>query len=207
MAKQIDWEAIEKAYRANVLSLREIGREHNVSDTAIRKRAKAEGWVRDLGEKVRERTKDKLVRSLGSRLGSQEQQARTDEEIVEAASETQASVVSIHRRDIATGRKLVSTLFGELMESTEQRHEIEEAIEEEVEDDAPSTKARRRAAMLKAVSLPSRASAALSLAGAMKHLVYLERQAFSIDTGADDGEVPASVKVRVVDASEPEPDA
>jgi hypothetical protein len=204
MAKEVDWEAIERAYRPGVLSLREIAREHGVSDTAIRKRAKAEGWVRDLVEKVKARTKDKLVRSLGSQGGSHEQQVRTDEEIVEAASTTQASVVQIHRRDIATGRKLVSVLFGELMESTENRHEIEEAIEEEVEDDAPAAKAKRRAAMQKAVSLPSRAAAALSLAGAMKHLVFLERQAFSIDGNADDGDVPASVKVKVVDASEPD---
>lgn len=207
MAKKIDWEAIEKAYRANVISLREIGREHDVSDTAIRKRAKADGWVRDLGEKVKERTRDKLVRSLGSHEGSHEQQARTDEEIVEAASVTQASVVKVHRRDIAHGRKLVSILFGELMDSTASRHEIEETIEEELEHDAPATKAKRRAAMLKAVSLPSRAGAALSLAGAMKHLVFLERQAFSIETGADDGDAPASVKVKVVDASEPDTDA
>lgn len=207
MAKEVDWEAIQVAYRANVLSLREIGREHGVSDTAIRKRAKADGWVRDLAEKVQARTKDKLVRSLGSHEGSREQQARTDEEIVEAAAVTQASVVQIHRRDIAAGRTLVGALFGELMRATEQRHEIEEAVEEEVEHDAPATKARRKAAMLKAVSLPSRASAALSLAGAMKHLVFLERQAFSIETGADDGDAPASVKVKVVDASEPDTDA
>lgn len=207
MAKDTDWEAIERAYRPGVVSLREIAREHGVSDTAIRKRAKAEGWVRDLVEKVKARTKDKLVRSLGSQSGSHEQQVRTDEQIVEDAATTQASVVQIHRRDIASGRRLVSVLFGELMSSTEQRHDIEEAIEEDVENDAPATKAKRRAAMMKAVSLPSRAGAALSLAGAMKHLVYLERQAFSIETGADDGEAPASVKVQVVDAGEPEPDA
>lgn len=207
MAKETDWEAIEAAFRANVLSLREIGREHGVSDTAIRKRAKADGWVRDLAQKVKERTKDKLVRSLGSQEGSREQRARTDEEVVEEASATQASVVQLHRRDIAAGRKLVSVLFGELMESTERRHDIEEAIDEDVENDAPSTKAKRKAAMLKAVSLPSRAGAALSLAGAMKHLVFLERQAFSIESGADDGDAPASVKVKVVDASEPDADA
>lgn len=207
MARDIDWEAIERDYRAGVVSLREIGRAHGVSDTAIRKRAAAEGWTRDLAPKVQARTKDKLVRSLSSQSGSHEQQARTDEEIVEAASTTQASVVQIHRRDIASGRKLVSVLFSELMESTEKRHEIEEAIEEDVENDAPATKAKRRAAMQKAVSLPSRAGAALSLAGAMKHLVYLERQAFSIESGAEDEEAPASVKVRFVDASEPEPNA
>lgn len=206
MAKETDWEAIEAAFRANVLSLREIGREHRVSDTAIRKRAKAEGWVRDLAAQVQARTADKLVRSLGSQEGSHKQRARTDEEIVEEAATTQAAVVQVHRRDIAAGRKLVSTLFSELMETTERRDEIEEAIEEEVAKDAPSTRARRRAAMQKAVSLPARASAALALAGSLKHLVFLERQAFSIDSTTGDDEAPASVKITIEDASIPDAD-
>ncbi len=37
-----DWEAIESAYRAGVMSLREIASQHGISDTAVRKRAKKE---------------------------------------------------------------------------------------------------------------------------------------------------------------------
>ena len=36
-----DWEAIETAYRAGVMSLREIASLHGISEGAIRKRAKA----------------------------------------------------------------------------------------------------------------------------------------------------------------------
>lgn len=39
MAKP-DWEAIETAYRAGVMSLREIASQHGISEGAIRKRAK-----------------------------------------------------------------------------------------------------------------------------------------------------------------------
>lgn len=39
MAKP-DWEAIESAYRAGVLSLRDIGDKYGVTEGAIRKRAK-----------------------------------------------------------------------------------------------------------------------------------------------------------------------
>ncbi|CZW65294.1 Uncharacterised protein [Enterobacter hormaechei] len=35
-----DWEAIETAYRAGVMSLREIASQHGISEGAIRKRAK-----------------------------------------------------------------------------------------------------------------------------------------------------------------------
>lgn len=201
-AKTTDWEAIERQYRAGVVSVREIGREHGVSDTAIRKRATAENWERDLTGKVKERTRVKLVRSSSSHDGSHEQRAQTDAEIIEEASETQVTVVKTHRRDIAIGRRIVSTLFGELMEATEQRHEIAEAVEEATAKDKDG---KRRAMMHRAVALPSRAATAQSLANAMKTLVTLERQAFNIETDASDEEVPVSVRVQIEDASIPEP--
>ncbi|MGN9452004.1 terminase small subunit [Klebsiella grimontii] len=48
-----DWEAIESAYRAGVLSLRDIGEQYGVTEEAIRKRAKKFGWVRKAGTQVR----------------------------------------------------------------------------------------------------------------------------------------------------------
>jgi hypothetical protein len=208
VAKETDWEAVEREYRAGVVSLREIGRAHGVSDTAIRKRAAAEGWVRDLIAKVKERTRDKLVRSAGSHEGSHEQQVRTDAEIVEQASDTQVTVVKTHRRDIALARDVVGSLYRELAEASARREELADAVEDEIAKDSSSTKARRRTAMMKALSLPSRASAALALAGAMRHLVGLERQAFNIESGdSEDDAPPAPVKVTIEDASVPDADA
>jgi hypothetical protein len=43
-----DWSAVRVAYEAAEISVREIGRQHHVSDTAIAKKAKAEGWHRFL---------------------------------------------------------------------------------------------------------------------------------------------------------------
>jgi hypothetical protein len=41
-----DWEKISGHYRAGTRSLRDIGKEYGVTEGAIRKRAKAEGWPR-----------------------------------------------------------------------------------------------------------------------------------------------------------------
>ena len=46
--KQTDWEALEAEYRAGAASIRELARKYDVSDTAIRKKAKADNWERDL---------------------------------------------------------------------------------------------------------------------------------------------------------------
>ena len=51
-AKQPDREAIERAYRAGLLSVREIAAFCGVSHTAIQKRAKANGWERDFKAKA-----------------------------------------------------------------------------------------------------------------------------------------------------------
>lgn len=45
--KAVDWEAVEREYRAGIRSLRDIAGEVGVSEGAIRKRAKAEGWERE----------------------------------------------------------------------------------------------------------------------------------------------------------------
>ncbi len=61
-----DWEAIESAYRAGVLSLRDIGDKYGVTEGAIRKRAKKFDWVRKAGTQVRKNgTQKSKVRTSG----------------------------------------------------------------------------------------------------------------------------------------------
>lgn len=47
--KDVDWVAIEAAYRAGVEPVTAIAAKHGISHTAINKRAKAKGWVRNPG--------------------------------------------------------------------------------------------------------------------------------------------------------------
>lgn len=95
----IDWEAVEREYRAGVVSVREIARKFEVSDTAIHKRAKAEGWERALASKVREAVREKLVRSDSLQAGLQPGRA-TDAEIVDASASLITGIITSHRRDL-----------------------------------------------------------------------------------------------------------
>ena len=104
-----DWEAIEREYRAGLFSVREIARKHGLSETAIRKRAKAEGWERALADEVRRRAREKLVRSDGSQNGSQEPRAN-DREIIEAAADIAVNVQLTHRKDLNQLRAIGSIL-------------------------------------------------------------------------------------------------
>lgn len=107
-AKQPDWEAIERAYRAGSLSIRSIGEKHGVNHATILKRAKKEGWQRDLTDQVRAATKQKVTKSVTS--GSNQADAVTDADIIEEASTQAASVVLAHRTDLAQWRGIANKL-------------------------------------------------------------------------------------------------
>ena len=62
--RNVDWDAIERDYRAGVLSLREIGASQSVTEGAIRKRAKRDGWSRDLGARIQAKADDLVRKQL-----------------------------------------------------------------------------------------------------------------------------------------------
>jgi hypothetical protein len=173
--KPVDWEAVEREYRAGQLSVAEIGRQQGCSHTAINKRAAKEGWTRNLAAKVREVATARLVSDGAVSAPVSAAHAR---ETVEAAAARVVDVVRSHRRDIAAGRSMASSLVAELEAVTRDREAIEETIELETEDDKSP---RRRAQMLAAVSLAGRAGALKALSDATRTFVGLERQAFNID--------------------------
>lgn len=176
--KPTDWESIEREYRAGVLSIREIAKAHDLSDTAIRKKAKADDWQRDLSAQVAEKVRSELVRSEVRTADPQ-----TEREIVEVAAATVVQVVRSHRVRIKQGNALVELLTKQLMDVAGSRDQFEEAIEMETENDANP---KRRSILMKAVSLSTHAAIAVNLANATKTWVGLERQAFGLRDEAED---------------------
>lgn len=177
--KQIDWEAIEKEFRVNQLSNVQIAKNHDISETAIRKKAKQYGWKKDLSQRVRERVREKLVRDEVREPNAD------DEKIVDAVAERGAKVITIHRQDIAKSQSLVQLFQGQLQEAATQRDEIKDSIIDETKNEEGKADQKRRNMMLKAVSLPAHSGVLRDLTIAQKNLIYLERQAFNIDEGQD----------------------
>jgi len=174
--RQIDWDSIERDFRAGTLSIREIGRTNNVSDKAIRNKAEALGWDRDLSAKVNEKVRSELVRTESASAD----QKQTEREIIEVAAATVVQVVRSHRKRIGQGNALVELLTQQLTDVAGKRDEFETAIEIAcAEDKSPERMAR----LMKAVSLEKHAAIALNLANATKTWIGLERQAFSIPDG------------------------
>lgn len=173
-----DWEAIESAYRAGVLSLREIASQHGISDTAIRKRAKKEGWTRDLAAKVKAKADD-LVRKREVRAKVRSENQISERELVEATAEAIANVRMEHRGDIKRARELANLLFSELSAEctdVEALHKLGELML------SPDEKGQDKLNDLyhKIISMPQRVKSMKDLSDTLKTLIGLEREAYSI---------------------------
>ncbi|MFA7892983.1 hypothetical protein [Pseudomonas putida] len=178
-AKQPDWEAIERAYRAGLLSIREIAAAHEVSHTAINKRAKRDGWDRDLKAKIKAKA-DALVsrREVSTEVSSK--QAETEREIIELNAEVIANIRMAHRGDISRSRRLTNKLLDELEGLTDNRHLFEELGELMREPDDNGFD-KRNDLYNKVIGLPGRTKTMKELAETLKTLVALERQAYDLD--------------------------
>lgn len=138
--KPVDWAGIEKDFANRDWSIREIARWYQVSDAAIRKRAKADGWVR----KVQPKSPRELVAGIEAPVIMAGVDATNPENIV------------------ARGQNLVFRLLSELEAASSSASVLEELIEMHEEDP------RRKAAMLSAVSLKGRSDVVKALATAFK---------------------------------------
>ena len=115
--KQPDWEAIHGLYRAGLLSVRAIAERHGISDTAIRSRAKKNGWQRDLTDQVRQAAKAKVVRAEVRTSGSHSE-VRTDAQIVDDES-TEAANMLLGQRVYLSRWASIAEKLAASMESTE----------------------------------------------------------------------------------------
>ena len=176
-----DWEKIEADYRAGIKTLRQIAGEHGVSHVAINKRAKRDGWSRDLSAKIAAKA-DELV-TKGAVTSAVTTESRISErEIIDANAQAIVSVRLSHRRDIQRSRRIAMALLEELEQQAggEQVAMLEQLGELlRSEDDKGQDKLNDL--YHKVISLPGRAKTMKDLGESLRVLVTLERQAFGLD--------------------------
>ncbi|HEB9655279.1 TPA: hypothetical protein RZL14_002247 [Yersinia enterocolitica] len=184
MAQPADWEAIESAYRAGLMSLREIASQHNISEGAIRKRAKRDDWSRDLSAKIKERAED-LVRKEEVRKQVRTETTLTERVLIEASAEVIANVRMEHRGDIRRAREITNALFDELGAECADIEALRKLGELMLQPDE-NGRDRLNEVYQSIIALPERVKAVKALSDAMKNLIGLERQAY--DIGDDKGD-------------------
>ena len=163
--KTIDWESIEKEFRAGQLSNVEIGKRHGVSEGAIRKKAKKFGWKKDLLKKVQATVREKLVREAVRKPNA------NDEEIVQGASDQGVKIIKLHRKDITKLKKVEQKILKELDDKPKkvwvgqfQGKVITKTLE---------------------ITITDRAQTLNNLANVQHKRIQLERQAWNLNDTAD----------------------
>ena len=188
-----DWERIELDYRAGIKTLRQIADENGITHGAINKRAKRDGWERDLSEKINAKADALVSKAAVSSLVSTESRA-AEKQVVDANAQAVANVRLAHRRDIQRARKLTNSLLDELEQQTDpdtlvMLRELGELLRSE--DD--NGQDRRNDLYQKVISLSERSKTLKTLADSLRVMVDMERQAFGMDakggsnTGGEDG--------------------
>ncbi|WP_395494512.1 terminase [Acetobacter sp. KSO5] len=136
----IDWAAVETGFRAGRQSNRQLSEKYGVSESAIRKRASAEGWVRTKPGKVRTSTQSAHYPVRTTAPPAEKPRSNPAEPVDHLLNERMSA--------------LASRLLGELEDTTAHHGEIAQVIEAETADD---NNERRRNAMMKAISTKDRA--------------------------------------------------
>ena len=179
MAKRPDWEAIESAYRAGVMSIREIASQYEITHPAISKRAKKEGWERDLKAKVKARAENLVAKREVASLVATEK-AISERQLIEANAEVIANVRMEHRGDIRRARELTNNLFDELSAECADVPALRKLGELMFSPD-DNGRDKLNEIYHSIISLPERVKSAKSLSETFKNLVGLERQAYGLD--------------------------
>lgn len=192
MAKttEIDWLEVERAYREGVRALRDIAGDAGCTEGAIRKRAKAEGWVRNEGAVYR----DAAQAEANQRLLSKRQDViatNATPKVIADIAEIAGGIIASHRRGAATLRQALTGMAEELVSANAEMPELEERLEEYYLAKAagnPLMAGIYRAQMyraLAAVSLGGRSKTILNMANTLEKLANIERRAWNLDEDGD----------------------
>jgi uncharacterized membrane protein YccC len=173
-----DWDAIEREYRLGVRPNTAIARSFGITEGAIRKRARVEGWTKDLTAQVKAKADD-LVRKREVRTLVRQEQRVTERKEVEIAALQQVDIRMGQRRDIVKARNLLNDLMADIEQATSAAAEPVPAAEQTAADRAKQHESRHRA-------LGVRVANVKTLSEALRNLVALERQAFGIDDAPPD---------------------
>lgn len=193
--ERVDWDGMEPHYRANKLSLRELGEMFGVTAAAILKHANKVSWSRDLTDQIDARA-DALVNSASvnavndsTDLVNGKPRVMTSAVVIQATAELIANVRLAQRTRFSRAADLYTSLFIDLEQQVKERGKLTEMIaeyESEV-DDAGLGKLLGKM-MRDAIALPEQIKAFKDLAAIGAQLTAQEQVAYKLDKAPEGGE-------------------
>lgn len=183
----IEWDLVERDWRAGVKSQALMSKEYGVSRAAMQKHFDKRGITRDLGGKVRSAAATIVAQTVAEQAAPQSFTASpaSERDIIEANATMQSQIIIQHRSDIQRSRRLSMALLTELEQQTDHLDLIEQ-LQDAMRDPDDKGLVRRLELLERLTSLGSRAGTMKSLADTLRSLVALERQAFGLDEKDDE---------------------
>lgn len=191
--KVIDWESVEKDYRAGILSLREMATAHNVSHVSIKKRADKDGWTRDLAAKIKAKA-DELVNRAEANTSANSESRVNERQIIEANAIRIADVRGSHKSHIGRVMGLGLTLLGELESQSADPAMLAQLGELMANPDENGVD-KLNDLYKKIISTPSRVDSAKKVAETLRHAIGLEREAYGLDDKTSGKETSGEINI------------
>lgn len=187
----VDWEAVEREYRGGILSLREIAELHpGTNYVAISRKAKKEGWERNLADKIRAKA-DALVTKHSVTAGVTENGRVSEQQVIETNAQAIVSVRLSHRAGLSDGREIIKSMMAELSaQCGEENAALLRQLGDMMRCPDEFGNDKLNDLYMKVVSLPGRAKTMKDLADSMVKLIDKERQAFDMDADKKSGDQP-----------------
>lgn len=178
----VDWERIELDYRAGIKTLRQIGEEHGITHGAINKRAKRDGWERDLTQKIHAKAEALVSKAVVSSEVSADTKLQ-ERVLIDGNAQAVANVRLGHRQDAHRVRQLTNRLMDELEQQTDPATlaKLQELAAAVVSPGEKTGRDRYRELLAAVISLPERSKTLKVLAESLRVVVDMERTAFGMD--------------------------
>lgn len=175
-----DWDAVEKDYRAGLLTDRQIGEKYGVSHASVHQQAKKRGWARNLVGRAIAKADEKLAKEELSKKLSSKGKVATERDLVETVSEVMFDAVLNQKSDIRRARSMVQRLWELVDAELDHPDELKQlgamlAAPDEFGND------KLNDMYFAAIGLPQQIKNAKLLADALKVLIELERKVLRID--------------------------
>ena len=175
----VDWEAVEREYRAGVKTLRQIGEQFGCSHVAVKKRADNEGWSRDLNEKIRAAAEAKVTKAQVTKQVTKEQKV-TERDIIETNAEALATVIRSHHKSLGRLETVIQLLFDRL-EAELKDPELFSQLGDLMYAPDKNGQDKLNDLYRKVIDLPMQTDTAKKLAETLRIKIELERKVFKIE--------------------------
>lgn len=198
-----DWEAIERDFRAGVLSLREIAATHpGTNHVAIKRRADREGWTRDLRARIDARAEELVTRAAVTPSATETESVTAKSRKAEEALVVEANarlLADVQGGQKATAKRLHDLALALLAEqeglaiNPQDLVDLGELMRREDKDSQDKANDLYR----KIISLPGRVDSAKKLAETIKIAIEMERRVYGLEK-AEEGSKPGGTTGGVV---------